>query len=246
MHVCSQNQVLSAYLSRLRRAMLDAQSVLRFIVTAFILEIRIAIYLIIPFGDLRLMDPSWPGSHEKTVTWSRNARTALSSIRLLTIWRLIASWDGWRAHLSSDREHLAIAASSRRLILPKCAIGSTATSSTASNSALSHPSSPSKWQHAISIFRPAARAWHVSCRASFPCGANGARGCRPSLMSMGPLDYKCWSERWHHACTHCWRRMGSAPGYRCCSTHRSIWRENPLLIGQSKVTRHSCAARSMF
>src|SRR5216684_138409 len=224
----------------------DAQLARRFIATAFTLEIRIAIYPIILFGDLRLMDLSCPGSHEKTVTSSRNPTTAPSSIRLLTIWRSGASWDGWRALLSSGRARLATAASSRRLILPKCAIGSTGKSNTASRSALLHRSCRSKPQLAISIFHQGAHAWRVSCQGYFRFGANGGRGSGQSPMSMGLLDYKCWSLRWHHACTHCWRRTDGAPGYRCCSTHRSIWRENPLSIGQSKVTRHSCAARSIF
>src|SRR5258708_17399859 len=145
----------------------DAHLARHFIVIAFGLEIRTAIYPIILFGDLRLMDLRWHGSDEKTVTSSRKATTTRASIRLLTIWRPIASSDGWRALLSSDHVRLAIAASSRRLIRLRCAIASTAKSSTASRFALSHLSSPSKWQPAISIFRLAAPAWHVSRRASF-------------------------------------------------------------------------------
>src|SRR5260370_1070738 len=177
----------------------DAQLVRRFIVTAFGLEIRTAIYPIILFGGPRLMDLSWHGSHEKTVTSSRNARTARSSNRLPTIWRPIASSDGWRALLSSDHVRLAIAASLRRLIRLRCAIASTAKSSTASRFALSLLSFPSMWHHAISIFRLAARAWHVSCRASFAFGANGARGYMQLHMSMEPLESRCWSQRWLHA-----------------------------------------------
>ena len=60
-----------------------------------------------------------------------------SSIRLLTIWRPIASSDGWRALLNSDHVRLAIAASLRRLIRLRCAIASTAKSSTASPSSRS-------------------------------------------------------------------------------------------------------------
>src|SRR6266567_6432061 len=246
MHVFSQNPALSVYSFRLRQEMPDAQLGRRFIATAFILEIPTAIYPTILFGDLRLMDLSWHGSHEKTVTSSRNATTPRSSIRLLTIWRPIASSDGWRALLSSDHVRLAIAASLRRLIRLRCAIASTAKSNTASRFALSHLSSPSKWQHAISIFRLAARAWHVSCRASFPFGANGARGYRQSHMSMEPLESRCWSQRCRHACMHYWRHTGNAPGYRCCSIPRSIWRENRLSIVQLKGTQHFCAAKSMF
>src|SRR5260370_30000391 len=223
----------------------DAQLARRFIVTAFTLEIRTAIYPIILFGDLRLMDLSWHGSHEKTVTSSRNATAAHSSIRLLTIWRPIASLDGWRALLRSDHVRLAIAASLRRLIRLRCAIASTARSSTASRFALSHLSSRSKWQHAISIFRLAARAWPVSCRASFPFGANGARGYRRSHMSMEPLESRCWSQPWPHARMHAWRHTGNAPGYRCCSIPGSIWRGDLLSIFQLKGIQHSCAARRM-
>jgi hypothetical protein len=63
----------------------DEQLARRFIATAFTLEIQTAIYPIILFGDPRLMDLSWHGSHKKTVTWPRNSMTARSSIRLLTI-----------------------------------------------------------------------------------------------------------------------------------------------------------------
>src|SRR5207302_11078968 len=98
-----------------RRAMPDAQSAQHFIATAFTLEIRIAIYPIIPFGDLRLMDLSWLGSHEKTVTSPWNSRMARSSIRLLTIWRSAGSLGGWRAPLTSGRARWATAASSRQL-----------------------------------------------------------------------------------------------------------------------------------
>src|SRR5216684_1796048 len=171
----------------------DAQLAGRFIVTAFTLEIRTASYPIILFGDLRLMDLSWHGSHEKTVTSSRNATTARSSIRLLTIWRPIASSDGWRALLSSDHVRLAIAASLQRLIPPRCAIALTAKSNTANRFALSHLSFPSKWQRAISIFLLAARAWHISCRAFFRFGPNGAHGYKQSHMSMEPLGSRCWS-----------------------------------------------------
>src|SRR5260370_37668572 len=182
--------------------MQDAQLAQRFIATAFILEIQIAIYPIILFGDLRLMDLSWPGSHEKTVTLPKNSRTAHSSIRLLTIQRPAASSDGWRGPLSAAHRRLAIVAALRRLIRLRCAIASTAKSSTASRFALSHLSSPSKSQHGISIFRLAARGWDVSCRASFSFGANGARGYRQSHMSMEPLESRCWSQRWRHACMH--------------------------------------------
>src|SRR5258708_22958206 len=104
--------------------MQDAQLAQRFIATAFTLEIQTAIYPIILFGDLRLMDLSWHGSQEKTATSSRTATTTRSSIRLLTIWRPIASSGGWRALLSSDHVSLAIPASSPRLIRLGCAIHS--------------------------------------------------------------------------------------------------------------------------
>src|SRR5207245_10548901 len=94
----------------------DAQLARRFIVTAFALEIRTAIYPIILFGDLRLMDLSWHGSHEKTVTSSRTATTTRSSIRLLTIWRPIASSDGWRELFGSDRVRLDILGALTRVI----------------------------------------------------------------------------------------------------------------------------------
>src|SRR5258708_29069112 len=224
----------------------DAQLARRFIVTAFTLEIRIAIYPIILFGDVRLMDLSWHGSHTKTVISSRNARRAGSSIRLPTTWRPIASSGGWRALLSSDHVRLAIAASSPRLIRRRCAIVSTAKSSTARRFALSHLSSLSKRQRATSIFRLAARAWHVSCRASFPFGPNGAHDYRQSHMSTEPLDSRCWGQRWRHAFMHYWRLMGNAPAYRSFSIHRSIWPENLSSIAQLKGTQHSCAAGSMF
>src|SRR5260370_21801604 len=223
----------------------DAELVRRFIVTGFGLEIRTAIYPIILFGGPRLMDLSWHGSHEKTVTSSRNARTARSSNRLPTIWRPIASSDGWRALLSSDHVRLAIEASLGGFIRLRCGIASIAKSSTASRFALSLLSSLSKWQHAFSIFRLAARAWHVSCRASFPFGTNGARGYRQSHMSMEPLESRCWSQRWRHACMHYWRHTGNAPGYQCCSIPRPIWRGNLLSIFQLKGIQHSCAARRM-
>src|SRR5260370_35223587 len=94
----------------------DAQLVRRFIVTAFGLEIRTAIYPIILFGGPRLMDLSGHGSHDKTGTSSRNARRARSSKRLPTIWRPIASSEWLRAHLSEDPPRLATAASLRRFI----------------------------------------------------------------------------------------------------------------------------------
>src|SRR2546430_2682289 len=103
----------------------DVHLVPHFIATAFTLEIRIAMYPIIPFGDLRLTDLSWLGLREKTVTSLWNSPTKRSSIRLLMIWRPIASSDGWRALLSSDHVRSAIAASLRRLTRLKCAITST-------------------------------------------------------------------------------------------------------------------------
>src|SRR5258708_39119706 len=90
----------------------DAQLARRFIVTAFTLEIRIAIYPIILFGDLRLMDLSWHGSHTKTVISSRNARMAGSSIKFPATWRPIASSGGLGAVFGSGHLRLAIAASS--------------------------------------------------------------------------------------------------------------------------------------
>jgi len=46
--------------------------------------IQIALYPIIRFGDPQWMDLSWHGSHEKTVSSSRNSRRARSSIGLPT------------------------------------------------------------------------------------------------------------------------------------------------------------------
>jgi hypothetical protein len=59
---------LSAYSFRLRQAMPDARWARRFIVTAFILEIRIEMFPITLFGDLLWMDLSWHASREKTAT----------------------------------------------------------------------------------------------------------------------------------------------------------------------------------
>src|SRR5215472_1673303 len=216
------NPVLNAYLYRPHLGMLDAQLARRFIATAFTSEIRIAIYPIILFGDRRLMDLSWLGSHEKTVTSPWNSRSVRLSIRSLMIWWLATSWVGWRALLSSALAHWATAASSRRLTRPKCATGSTGKSSTVRRSVLSLQSCLAAPQHSISIFHQAVSAWRVSCREYFRFGPPGGRDWRRSPTSMGRRECKCWSQQWRHAFMPCSRHTGNVRGYRCCSTHRSI------------------------
>jgi carbamoyltransferase len=136
-----------------------------------------------------------------------------------------------------------------RSILPRrtrarCAIGSIGTSSIERNSGRSPRWRPPRRPTGISICHPEGRGWPASCRASSRCGPSGVRGSPRSRTWTVLRGSRRSSAGWRRGFISCSRRTDAAPAFRCCSTPRSMWRENRSSTARSRGTRHSGAAGS--
>ncbi len=151
---------------------------------------------------------------------------------------------GWKGPWSSGRARSATAASSPRRTTRRCAIGSTATSSTARSSAPSRRWSPSRRPSATSSCRPGGAGSRASCRACSRCGQSGASGSPPSRTSTGRRGSRSSIARCRRASTRCSRPTGVAAASRCCSTPRSISPASRSSTAPSRGTRRSAAAAS--